>query len=67
MVKHIAIGAEVLGSVPGPVKSDTVVNGSPLLQRFCVTQTLSHGDGPLVTRYCVKPQGYNEDLIYFFN
>ena len=37
---------EIFGSIPGPIKSHTGINGSPLQRRFSVAQTLSHGDGP---------------------
>ena len=36
---------EVLGLIPGLVKSDTVANGSPPLRRFCVGQALA-GERP---------------------
>ena len=40
---------EVWDSNPGPVKWDSVANGSPPLRRFfvsCVAQALSRGGGP---------------------
>ena len=34
------------GAIPGPIKSDTVVNSSPSLRCFCVAQAPSRGSGP---------------------
>ena len=44
---------EVLGSILWSVKSDTVVNGSPPLRRFCAAWTLSRRDGP-ATRFTLR-------------
>ena len=38
---------KVLSLITGPVEWDTVANNSPPLQRFCLAQALSLGDGPL--------------------
>ena len=44
--KDIAAARKVLGSIPAPVKSDTVGNGSLPLRCFCVVQALCHTDEP---------------------
>ena len=41
VVKDIVIGAEGLWSIPGPVKSHIVTNGSPPARRLYVAQALS--------------------------
>ena len=44
-VKTSTAAREVMRSIPGPVELDAVDNGSPLLRRFLVAQTLNCGDG----------------------
>ena len=54
VVKHIPIGAVGLGSIPGPVKSDTTA----MFPWSRVAQELNRKDGffiPLVTRLGVIP------------
>ena len=48
MLTDIPIGAEIVGSITGPVNSEIVAYGSPPLRRSCVGQALSRGDGPAI-------------------
>ena len=58
LVQDIAIGAELFGSIAGPVKSDTVsqwLATAATFHRSCVAQALNRGDGPATCytfRYC---------------
>ena len=59
---------EVLGSIPGPVKSaqcrQRLATAATLL-RSCVAQALGHGDGPRHSLHAsAYYRKYNEDLIW---
>ena len=61
VVIGIAIGAEVLGSIP---LSGTVPNGFLPSRRFCVAEVVRNGDGPRHWSHAsALYQEYNEDLI----
>ena len=63
-IKTSVSAHEVLGSIIGPVKSDTVTHSSSPLRRFCVAQALYRRDR-IVTCFgaILRVRERNEDLI----